>query len=81
MGINLTEVLLLFHSSFVYATGQCPSKYTIVLRFVYYGVNVKCHILDIFVSKLITFFRKDNLSIKLVLLFLYIIFAIVSLKQ
>ena len=72
--------MCLCHSSFVYARGQCASRYTFLFPFVYNGVNNKWYVYIVFtfVSKWITFSRKDNLSVKVILMFLYKIYANVS---
>ena len=68
-----------FHSSFVYARGHYTSRYTFLFPFVYIKWYV-C-ILSTFVSKWITFSRKDNLNVKVSLMFLYKIYVNVSFSE
>ena len=77
---SIKKFVCVCHSSFVYARGQCASRYTFLFPFVYNGVNNKWYVYIVFtfVSKWITFSRKDNLSVKVILMFLYKIYANVS---
>ena len=68
-----------FHSSFVYARGHYTSRYTFLFPFVY--IKWYVYILSTFVSKWITFSRKDNLNVKVSLMFLYKIYVNVSFSE
>ena len=69
----------MFHSSFVYARGHYTSRYTFLFPFVY--IKWYVYILSTFVSKWITFSRKDNLNVKVSLMFLYKIYVNVSFSE